>query len=409
MCYTAGMIRIGVIGCGRILNAHLRGFRLLREAGLGDFRITALAARGGKIDDARQFCRRGWAAPRAPATSDPSHSLAAPYTPVSDFQDDVQALAYDDYHRMLADEVCDAVLNTTPVDAHFQASCDCLRAGKHVLVQKPIALNISQARQMQALAEERGLVLGVVETARYLESTRAQRWAFDSGLLGQPQLAMMVTLGGRWSPNLITAGTAWRHQQQRSGGGIAIDIGVHIFNRLRYVLGEVLHVAAMTDILEPVRVNRDPAGNITEQTGCDVEDTFMALARFGSGAKASLAWSWALHGEPAGIDGGTVMFGSRGCLKGDLLYTDAGPAGKLGERFFAEADAEQLARWFPAGVRDGFALNQYDWLRCLSDRTHTMETSAAEGLRDLAASFAVVESARSGRTVDPSELLNEPK
>ncbi|MBI3959970.1 MAG: gfo/Idh/MocA family oxidoreductase, partial [Chloroflexi bacterium] len=51
------MIRIGIVGCGRILNAHLHGYRKLREAGIDNFRITALVARNS--DDARMFRKRG--------------------------------------------------------------------------------------------------------------------------------------------------------------------------------------------------------------------------------------------------------------------------------------------------------------------------------------------------------------
>lgn len=77
------MIRIGIVGCGRILNAHLQGYKKLREAGIEDFRITALVAR--QADDACMFVRRGEGpTPRPPVTPPESGDpLGAPPAPCS--------------------------------------------------------------------------------------------------------------------------------------------------------------------------------------------------------------------------------------------------------------------------------------------------------------------------------------
>src|SRR5688572_6101069 len=92
------MINIGIVGCGRILAAHLKGFRLLREAGFDDFRITALCAR--QDADAWGYVKRG--TPQRPAVSTiPGDPLAVAGEYLSDFQDTSDVQVYTDFRRMI--------------------------------------------------------------------------------------------------------------------------------------------------------------------------------------------------------------------------------------------------------------------------------------------------------------------
>ena len=99
------------------------------------------------------------------------------------------------------------------------------------------------------------------------------------------------------------------------------------------------------------------------------------------------------------------MYGSKGSLKGDTFTLDDGTTGSVTERFLSEAGRQRIDRFFPAGVRDPFALNQYDWLRAVADSSYRPETDGREGLRDLAASFAILESSLARRTVTLDEVL----
>ncbi|MEX2315027.1 MAG: hypothetical protein WD628_04860, partial [Thermomicrobiales bacterium] len=93
-------IRIGVIGCGRILPAHFRGMQRLREAGYDGFRVTGLAARNP--EDAQRFRKRGEGPPpRPPVSRDPNDSLAAPHSYVSDWQPEEDAEIYASIDEML--------------------------------------------------------------------------------------------------------------------------------------------------------------------------------------------------------------------------------------------------------------------------------------------------------------------
>ena len=151
------MINIAIVGCGRILNAHLQGYKKLREAGFDNFRITALVAR--QREDALMFLRRGEGpTPRppvlAPETGDP---LAAPHTYLSDFQDDVEVKTYTDYRAMIADGVVDAVNDFTTLDLHHQVAEAAFQAGLHLMTQKPLAISVAAAQQMIRQARAAGV------------------------------------------------------------------------------------------------------------------------------------------------------------------------------------------------------------------------------------------------------------
>ncbi|MCS7219897.1 MAG: Gfo/Idh/MocA family oxidoreductase [Anaerolineae bacterium] len=399
------MIRIGIVGCGRILNAHLQGYKKLRELGLDNFRITALVAR--READARMFLRRGEGPPPRPPVLPPESGdpLAAPHTYLSDLQDDVDVQVYTDYREMLERAPVDAVNDFTSLAMHHQVGLAALSAGKHLLTEKPLAISVRAARRMVELAQQRGLTLGVFENVRQLRIVRAAHWAVRRGLIGRPQMAIIGSLGGLWSPDRVVADTPWRHRKLEAGGGGAVDIGVHHFHWLRYVLGEVAWVSAVTRTFEPVRYRRDEAGRIVETVTADVDDTYLAVAGFEDGAIAQMLWSWAGRGEPLEIPGTPAFYGSEGCIKGsELIYGDSRRE-SLMERFEREMSAEERERFFPLGLTDPFAIQQLDWLRAIEQGCDP-ETSGREGLRDLACAFALLESATLGRRVTVEEVLS---
>jgi predicted dehydrogenase len=399
------MIRIGIVGCGRILNAHLQGYKRLRELGVDNFRITALCAR--REDDALMFRRRGEGPPPRPPVLDPATGdpLAAPHTYLSDFQDDVDVQVFTDYRDLIASGSVDAINDFTTLALHHQVGAAALEAGLHLLTQKPLAVSVRAARRLVDLAQERGLTFGVFENVRQAAGVRAMSWAVRSGLIGDIQVAVMGGLGGLWSPDRVVAETPWRHQKLLAGGGGSIDIGVHHLHWMRAVVGEVAAVSATARTFEPVRYVRDLAGNTGERVEADVDDTYLATVEFEQGGVGQLWWSWAMHGGSLEIPGTPALMGTKGSIRAGEVVRDDGEREPLQSLFEQGMSAEDRERFFPLGLRDPYAISQLDWLRGIEEGRDP-ETSGREGLYDLACAFAMLESSAIRRQVTLQEVLD---
>jgi predicted dehydrogenase len=399
------MIRIGIVGCGRILNAHLQGYRQLCEAGVDNFRITALCAR--KREDALMFRKRGEGPPPRPPVLDPSTGdpLAAPHIHLDEFQPDTNVAVYTDYREMIASGSVDAVNDFTSLFMHHQVGMAALDAGQHLLTQKPLAVSVKAGRALVGKASAKGLTLGVFENVRQSLGTRVAAWVVRQGLIGDLQMALVGGIGGLWSPDKVVADTPWRHKKLLGGGGGTIDIGVHVMHLLRYVCGEIQAVQGTVRTFEPTRVMRDSEDQTLETVAADVDDTYFATVLFENGAVGQMLWSWGAHGEPASIPGAPIFYGTKGCLKGGEVILDDGTRTSANDLFESQADQALKERFFPLGLRDPFAVSQYDWLRAI-DQGAQPETSGEEGLRDLAASFAMIESSQRQAAVTLEAVLD---
>ncbi len=395
-----GPLALGVVGCARILPAHLRGILAMQAAGFDLFRITALCAR--RPEDAAMFRRPGdGPPPRAPASTNDADPLGATHVYVSDIHEDVVPEIFEDWRDMLRSNLVDAVLVLTPVSLHHLVALDALAAGKHVIIEKPFAISVKAGKAIADEATRRGLVAGVAESVRYAPRTRALKWVLDQDLIGRLQLWLSVGVGGEWAPDRIVAHTPWRHQKLEGGGGPAIDLGVHLMHQIRYLMGPVGEISALARTMEDKRV--DPSSGT--EVANEVEDVFLAQLRFASGAVGSAVAGWAGHGEASGLGSNPVIYGSRGCVKGNDVFNDDGFVGTSSALMAEQASPEVLAQLFPGGMSDPFALELFDFARaCLTGKE--MEASAAEGVLDLAMAFSVLESSRLGTPVNVGDVLS---
>jgi predicted dehydrogenase len=152
---------------------------------------------------------------------------------------------FTDYRELLADHEVDAVEILTPHNLHAEMTIGALEAGKHVSVQKPMAVSVAECDAMISAATRSPGTLRVFENFRYYPACAKAKELLDSGAVGEPlSMRMKVTMGrqGEWAPGRAIEAPipAWRFDERASGGGrVVLDYGFHIMALAIFFLGEV--------------------------------------------------------------------------------------------------------------------------------------------------------------------------
>ncbi|MCX5734866.1 MAG: Gfo/Idh/MocA family oxidoreductase [candidate division NC10 bacterium] len=150
--------------------------------------------------------------------------------------------AYTDYRQLLADPKVDAVEVITPHHLHAPIGIAALEAGKHVSMQKPMAMNVTECDALIEAARRSGKLFRVFENFRYCAPMVRAKELLDSGAIGEP-LSIRIkfiqgSMGKGWK--VPYSRWAWRFDEAQSGGGrIMFDAGFHYFGTAMWFLGEV--------------------------------------------------------------------------------------------------------------------------------------------------------------------------
>lgn len=156
---------------------------------------------------------------------------------------------YDDWRNLLGNAEIDAVCVTTPNDLHHEMTIAACRTGKHVFVEKPLALNMSQAREMVDAARENKVLLMVHQNQRFFPVHEIAKQILDAKILGP-----ILSLRARWShagPEHWSPEGVWFFDPARAGHGALFDLGIHKFDIIRYLTGkEAASVSALTGTLD---------------------------------------------------------------------------------------------------------------------------------------------------------------
>ncbi len=175
-------------------------------------------------------------------------------------------------------------------------------------------------------------------------------------------------------------------------------------HQIRYIMGAVEEIGALSRTMEPTRVELEgPSAPIFVNN--EVEDVYLAQLRFASGAIGTSFSGWAGRGEGAALADSPVIYGTTGCIKGDTLVGGDGAKTKVTDLFAQHATDEMRERCFPHGVRDAFGLELLDFVTAIKARTK-MEASATEGVLDLAMAYAILESSLAAAPVRVGDVLS---
>jgi UDP-N-acetyl-2-amino-2-deoxyglucuronate dehydrogenase len=199
----------------------------------------------------------------------------------------------------LADPALDIVTVCTPSGAHFEPALAAIRAGKHVIVEKPLEVTLERVDELISAAEQHGVSLASVLNRRFTPAMDAFKKAVDDGRFGRLTSASCYV---KWFRDQAYYDSAeWRGTWALDGGGVLMNQAIHAIDALIHLAGPVVAVQANCACLA--------------HEGIEVEDTAVALVEFANGARGVIEGStctWSKDGHPvrvqlAGTDGSVFL------------------------------------------------------------------------------------------------------
>jgi predicted dehydrogenase len=215
---------------------------------------------------------------------------------------------FTDYRDLLAMDEVQAVSVCTPNYLHLQPTVDALEAGKHVLVEKPLAMNAVEGRAMVDAAHRTGMKLQVGLMTRFNSQAQALKRFIDAGEMGDVYFARAQAMRRRGIP-----GWGVFTQKDKQGGGPLIDIGVHILDLTLWLMGhpKPTHVSGQTYAKFGHRPGVLGLMGQWDTNNFTVEDFAVGLVRFDNGATLVLESAFCANQEQRQVFT-TDLFGSEG-------------------------------------------------------------------------------------------------
>jgi 2-desacetyl-2-hydroxyethyl bacteriochlorophyllide A dehydrogenase len=321
----------------------------------------------------------------------PNVELVACYDPIEALADDVArahgAEVAPTSDALLGHDGVDAVLLSVPHDLHRPLGAEAAAAGKHVVVEKPLANNLMAASELASATKRAGVVLSVCFPQRYQPEVIVARSLIAAGALGEFAGMMLNFFMDKPSSYWVggfsgRAQSSWRGSRERAGGGVLVMNLSHYLDLVRYLIGiDADVVAARTQTADPA---------------ADVEDAVGVTLRYPNGALGSLFANAALRGSDPSSE--LRLWGSHGHIAVEpdpRVYTLRALPGLRTNRW------QTFGRLPPANARAVY----FSRLATAIDKGESPDITGEDGLIVQALIEAAYRSSESGRDVRPAALL----
>jgi len=315
---------------------------------------------------------------------------------------------YTDWKKLIADDRIELVDNCLPNNMHAEPCIEAAEAGKNIICEKPLASTLEDAKVVYEAAEKAGVKNMTAFNYRFVPAIRLAKQLIDEGYIGKILQYRAVYLQ-EWimDPNFPLV---WRLRKSVAGSGALGDLGAHIIDLARFLVGEVASVCGLTETF----IKERPLPEDPEKKGkVDVDDVFIAMARFKNGAIGSFEASRFCAGrknyqrvEIHGTEGSIVFNLER--LNELEVYSKKDPEDRMGFRdiLVTESVHPFMEHWWPHGHIIGwehlFVHEIHHFIDCIVNDKPVAPMAATfyDGLKCQEILNAIEESARKGRWVE---------
>ena len=336
-------IKVGVIGAGVVSEGHLEALKKIPKA--------EIAGIADPNEEARLRQSRKFGIKRTEA----------------------------DYKRLLDDKEIDLVYLCVPHYLHCKIGVEALEAGKHVVCEKPLAMNAKEAEKMLKASHNAKKRLFIAENHRFIPENIKIRELIKKEEIGKAFMCLSCFIGDEMKR--MNDPHNWKGTKEKSGGGVIIDNGFHMIDTLMSFFGEIENVLAFSQRLVVQAENKE-------------EDTAIMSFTFKGGVLADLGLTFAAQHNyfPAGYIGAGVrydIYGTEGSIH--LINGNPFPINVVKGRKIERWTSDELAHRYPTNMNSHF-------IDCLINNKEPLVT-AEDGIRVMQVIDACYESVKTGKRI----------
>lgn len=355
-----GTIGFGIVGCGMIAHFHARAIRELPNAEL-----------------------------RGVATSQPEHGRS-----VLD-EGGSAGFIVDRVAKLVRRKEIDVVCICAPSGAHLEPALTAAKAGKHVVVEKPLEITLKRCDRLIAACDKHNVRLCTIFPSRFADANQLLKRAVDQGRFGR--LTLGETTVKWWRPQSYYDQGGWRGTWKLDGGGSLMNQSIHNVDLLLSMMGPVVEVAGFTSLLAHERI--------------EVEDTAVAALRFASGALGVIQGTTSVY---PGLLKTIALHGDKGSavIEQDDIITWSFAEEQAGDQEIKERGQTRSGQ--TGGASDPKAISHTGHSRQLADFIDAIQShrdplvDGREGRKSVELILAIYQSQTTGKVVK-LPLARDPK